>query len=309
MREERDVKQGAALLLVAMMLSTGACSKNGSGVDTTPPAVPRGVLATVTCTLVKVFWLGNTDPDFSYYLVYMGTRSDSLTDIGEELTQTSRFFEGLTPGTTYFFAVSAVDEAGNESDPSVTVSAEPTSAEHATSVGWTEFEAGAYGDALAAFHVALNLDENYAEAYLGRGWSHLFRDDLSNARVALQAAISKGLTTVDANAGLAIVFREVPDLPSAISQALTVVTSDADWAFSHMSSVDYRDMHLLLAQCYFRQGEAWFDEAQAQVDILDPSNGLDPADSGTWSAGGETFSTYGAALMTVIMELETAIGG
>ena len=93
------------------------------------------------------------------------------------------------------------------------------------------------------------------------------------------------------------------------NHALTVVTDDPDWVFSHLTSIDYRDMHLLLAQCYFRMGEAWFDEAQARVDILDPANGLNPAVPGTWSGGGVTFSTYGAALMTAIMELETVIGG
>ncbi len=309
MRETSNVKQGAAFLLVVMMLSIGACGKNGSGADTTSPAIPRGVLTSVTGTMVKVFWLGNLEPDFLHYLIYMGTRSDSLVDLGEELVQTSRFFSGLNPGTTYYFAVSAVDETGNESDRSITVNAEPTSAAYATSLGWAAFTAGEYTDALLEFQIALNLNENYTEAYLGRGWTHLLRDDLSNARVQLQAAIAKGLTTVDADAGLAVAFRGVPDLPSAISHALTVVTGDPDWEFSHLTSIDYRDMHLLLAQCYFRQGEEWFDEAQAQVDILDPANGLDPADSGSWSVGGESYGTYGAALMTAIMELEAAIGG
>ncbi|MFC1530275.1 hypothetical protein ACFL6R_06130 [Gemmatimonadota bacterium] len=303
------MKQRAATLLLVMALSAGACGKNGSGADTTPPAVPRGVLATATGTLVKVFWLGNNDPDFSHYLLYAGTRSDSLVDLGEELVQTSRFFDGLTPGTTHYYAVSAVDETGNESDLSSTVSAVPTSPAHSTSRGWAAFTAGEYTDAFQHFQIALNLDGNYAEAFHGRGWTHLIRDDLSNARVQLLTAISKGLTTVDVYAGLAILYRELPDLQTAIGHALTVVTGDPDWEFSHLTSIDYRDMHLLMAQCYFRQGEDWFDEAQGQVDILDPSNGLDPADTGTWIVGGITYGTYGAALMTAIMELEAVIGG
>ena len=77
----------------------------------------------------------------------------------------------------------------------------------------------------------------------------------------------------------------------------------------HMTTIDWRDMRLLLAQCWFRLGEEWFDEAQAQVDILDPANGLDPSDPATWSVGGTTFDSYGAALMTAIMELESLISG
>ena len=297
------------LLAAILLLSASGCDGNGSGVDTTPPAVPRGLVAAVTGTTVKVFWLSNNDADFSHYLLYMGTRSDSLYDIGEELTLTSKFMSDLTPGVTYYFAVSAVDDAGNESDRSDTVQAVSTSAGYATSLGWSAFTAGDYSTALGHFQTARNLEENHAEAYLGLGWCHLFLDEHSNARVEFSLAITNGWATVEPHAGLAVVCREIPDLETAISHALTVVTSDPDWIFEHMTTIDWRDMRLLLAQCWFRLGEEWFDEAQAQVDILDPANGLDPSDPATWSVGGTTFDSYGAALMTAIMELESLISG
>ena len=299
----------AALLMAGAVLLAGGCDRNGSGADTTPPAVPRGVVASVAGTTVKIFWTLNSEPDFSHFLLYMGTRTDSMFTYGGEITLTSKFISNLTAGITYFFAVSAVDESGNESERSSILQVVPTSAVYSTSLGWISFTAGEYSNALGHFQAAINLAVNHADAYLGLGWSHLLLDELSSARVELQQAIMKGLPTVDADAGLAVINMEFPNLPLAISHALTVLNSDPQWVFSRQTSIDYRDMRLLLAQCYFRQGEEWFDEAQAQVNILDPTNGLEPGDPGTWSVGDTTYATYGAALMTLIMELELSIGG
>lgn len=309
MREAEPVKHGMVILLAVLLAAAPGCGDGGPGTDTTPPAVPRGVVATVTGDLAKVFWTPNSESDFSHYLLYMGTRTDSLADIGEELTLTSKFIPDLTPGVTYYFAVSAVDEAGNESDRSSSVQVTATSTAHSTSLGWSDFTAGEYLDALGHFRAATNLDDDHAEAWLGAGWSLLFIDEPAIARIDLLAAIAKGWTGVEADAGLALAYRALPDYLSAINHALAVVTADSDWIFSHMTSIDWRDMRLLLAQCYFNRGEEWFDEAQAQVDLLDPGNGLDPGVPGSWTVGGTTYYTYGAALMTAIMALEAVISG
>ncbi len=298
-----------ALLVAGSVLLAGGCGGKGSGPDTTPPLVPRGVVGSVSGTTVKIFWTSNFESDFSHYLLYMGTRTDSMYSHGGEITLTSIFLSNLTAGTTYHFAVSAVDESGNESERSTILSLVPTSATWSTSLGWISFTAGDYSAALGHFQTARGLANDHTEAFLGLGWSYLMLDDLSNARVEFQQAIVLGLQTKDADAGLAVIYREVPNLLLAISHALTVLGSDPLWVFTHRTSIDYRDMRLLLAQCYFRQGEAWFDEAQAQVDILDPANGLDPQDQGTWLVGGTAYATYGSALMTVIMDLGLLIGG
>ena len=297
------------LLVAGSVLLASGCGGNGSGPDTTPPQVPRGVVGSVTGTTIKIFWTSNSDPDLSHYLLYMGTRTDSMYSYGGEITLTSKFLNDLTAGTTYYFAVSAVDESGNESDQSTVLSLVPTSAAWSTSLGWASFTAGDYSTALGHFQAARSLVSDHADAFNGLGWSYLMLDDMTSARVEFQQAIVLGLPTKDADAGLAVVFRVIPSLPSAINHALTVLNSDPLWVFTHRTSIDYLDMRLLLAQCYFRQGESWFDEAQAQVDILDPANGLDPADPTSWSVGSSTFATYGSALMTLIMDLETSIGG
>ncbi|MFC1628125.1 hypothetical protein ACFL3H_03295 [Gemmatimonadota bacterium] len=308
-RQRAGGRRRDVLWVAGSFLLAGGCSGNGSGPDTTPPHVPRGVIGSVAGTTTKIFWTANTESDLSHYLLYMGTRTDSMYSHGGEITLTSKFIHNLTAGTTYYFAVSSVDESGNESEQSTPLPLVPTSATWSTSLGWSSFTAGEYSAALGHFQTARSLLETHAEAFLGLGWSYLMLDNLSNARVEFQQAIVLGLQTKDADAGLAVINREIPNLPLAISHALTVLNNDPLWVFTHQSSIDYRDMRLLLAQCYFRQGEAWFDEAQTQVDILDPTNGLDPGDQGTWLVGGTAYTTYVSALMTLIMDLETAIGG
>ena len=70
-----------------------------------------------------------TDEDFEKYRIYYST-DEPLTTGDDYITETDQFpdqvkVDGLTPGTEYFFAVTAVDDVGNESNFSNTVSATP----------------------------------------------------------------------------------------------------------------------------------------------------------------------------------------
>jgi hypothetical protein len=65
---------------------------------------------------VNLYWVRNTEPDFREYLVWRGPAFDGpYTKLG---TVGSPAFVDRTPanGQTYYYAVSAVDQAGNESD-------------------------------------------------------------------------------------------------------------------------------------------------------------------------------------------------
>lgn len=67
-------------------------------------------------------WDRNAEPYVTGYRAYMGTNSRSyavMQDVGNALTATT---PTLTPGATYFFAVTAYTAAGIESDYSAEVS-------------------------------------------------------------------------------------------------------------------------------------------------------------------------------------------
>jgi tetratricopeptide (TPR) repeat protein len=184
-----------------------------------------------------------------------------------------------------------------------------TTAAEELSEGWVDFEASRFSQAAGHFQSAVNKDGSLADAHNGLGWSRAMQENLSGAATSLQNALDRGLTTPDADAGLAVVFRDTPNYSQAISHAQAVITASPTYVFSHRTSIDHRDMHLVIAQSYYRLGESSFALAQAQVDILDPTNGLDPLDSGTWIVNSIVYATYAEALLKKIEELETTIGG
>jgi hypothetical protein len=104
-------------LLAATTLLTG-CHDETAPRDTTPPAAPRGVYSVTGDGSVTLHWLGNTESDLSGYRVYI---SDCPSGAGCPYTRVgftgalSFVVGGLTDGLTRYFAVSAVDLAGNES--------------------------------------------------------------------------------------------------------------------------------------------------------------------------------------------------
>jgi tetratricopeptide (TPR) repeat protein len=178
-----------------------------------------------------------------------------------------------------------------------------------TELGWTAWEAGDYTTARTHFLTAVSEDDGYADAHHGLGWAQAFLGSLPQAVTAFTNAKSEGLDTPDPDAGLAVVLRDLPNLDGAIASALAVLDASSAWSFSHRPSIDWHDLRLILAQCYFRKGPDTYDEAQAQVDILDPANGLDPASPPTWTVGAITYDTYAEALLMAIEALEAAIGG
>ena len=92
--------------------------------DTTPPATPTGLTATVTSSSqITLNWNDNTESDLANYRVYRSaSASGTYSFIGQT---TSSFYSntGLSSSTTYYYGVSAVDTSSNESPQTNYVSA------------------------------------------------------------------------------------------------------------------------------------------------------------------------------------------
>ncbi len=81
----------------------------------TPPSTPPPVSSTGSVTLS---WSANGENDLAGYKIYFGTSSGNYTASGSPAVigkVTSYTVTGLQRNTTYFFALSAYDSAGNES--------------------------------------------------------------------------------------------------------------------------------------------------------------------------------------------------
>jgi hypothetical protein len=107
-------------LLALFALGVAGCNDNSTAPhDVTPPAAPRGLFSVTGDGSVKLSWLANTESDLAGYRVYESTCASGpncpYNRIGA--TEATEFMAtGLTNGVTRYFAVSAVDASGNESE-------------------------------------------------------------------------------------------------------------------------------------------------------------------------------------------------
>lgn len=102
-------------------------AQTGVAKDTTAPAVPTGLAATIgTGKAVSLDWADNTEPDFSEYGVYRLTSAVTASAVKIAETRASRFIDTeVALGTTYFYWVSAYDSVENQSALCSYVSATP----------------------------------------------------------------------------------------------------------------------------------------------------------------------------------------
>jgi fibronectin type 3 domain-containing protein len=100
--------------------------------DTTPPSTPAHlVTAVVSGQQINLTWSPSTDLEaVAGYNVFRGTTAAGLIQVGQAYATTSPSFISypLTPGTTYYFGVEAVDTSGNISPMSAVVSAKTMTA-------------------------------------------------------------------------------------------------------------------------------------------------------------------------------------
>jgi len=85
-----------------------------------PPRIPVNLTANVD-SLIKLNWNGNTEADFSYYNVYRDTAFNFTIDSTKLIASvTDTFYYETFPSNveTLYYKITAVDNQGNESNPS-----------------------------------------------------------------------------------------------------------------------------------------------------------------------------------------------
>ena len=114
------IVRGSALALLALfaLLATGCDDEGPLGIrDLNPPAAPQSVATVTGDEEVTLTWVRNTEPDLAGYRVYRGTTGydGPFTPLGTT-TSLTWIDDTVNNGTTYYYAVAAFDDAGNESD-------------------------------------------------------------------------------------------------------------------------------------------------------------------------------------------------
>ncbi len=95
--------------------------------DLTPPAAPAGLTAAAGDAKVTLSWTANADADLAGYRVYRSATAGELgTPVGTTVGVTTTFVDSTAVnGSKYFYVITALDVAGNESEISNEVNATP----------------------------------------------------------------------------------------------------------------------------------------------------------------------------------------
>lgn len=113
------MRLATAIAAIALAVTAAGCvDRTTAPHDTVPPAAPRGVFSITGDNQVELRWLANTESDVVGYRIYMApcaTGSGCPYDRVGSTSATSFNVSGLTNGVTRYYAVGAVDGAGNES--------------------------------------------------------------------------------------------------------------------------------------------------------------------------------------------------
>jgi hypothetical protein len=107
-----------------LVLSSPSAPLSVLPVDTFPPPAPTGVNAIYAEGMIQIVWDPSPAADLQGYLVYRGRRPDALERISPTVAVNAHQDRVGTEPATYFYRVSAVDRAGNESPRSDPVTVE-----------------------------------------------------------------------------------------------------------------------------------------------------------------------------------------
>jgi len=128
--EDTNIEAGKTFVYVVTAARSGTPPVSGRASppvsvlakDGTKPKVPSGLQPpTVSDSLAILRWDQNTEEDLAGYRVY---RSDSPDSAGVQLESTQAIFRDSGYRPNSYYRISAIDEAGNESDKSPPVRAE-----------------------------------------------------------------------------------------------------------------------------------------------------------------------------------------
>lgn len=108
----------APIALALLATALAGCHDSTAPGDVIPPAAPRGLYSVTGDRAVTLHWLANTESDVAGYRIYEAPCASGTGCPYDRVGATSATaftVGGLANGVTRYFAVAAVDQAGNES--------------------------------------------------------------------------------------------------------------------------------------------------------------------------------------------------
>lgn len=167
--------------------------------------------------------------------------------------------------------------------------------------GWTKFETGNYSGGMDDFQNVMTYvtisslyDSLHSKVLVGRGWSYAFMRNYNEGYDDLLKVYNDyaGHTTsqamFDIYAGLAVIGNLSGFYSDVITYASALLTGDADYVFSHKTTIDHKDIRMTRVQAYYNIGE--FVKAAGDMDVLDSANAPHSTDPTTLLAAIQVLS-------------------
>ncbi len=108
---------GLSLLLTLLLAACDVHQHDSVGdYDTTPPLPPVGIRTVSLDNAVDISWIANQESDLAGYKVFVSDRYDGRYSLIGSTQKTEFVDRGARNGVTYYYAVSAYDYSGNESE-------------------------------------------------------------------------------------------------------------------------------------------------------------------------------------------------
>ena len=163
--------------------------------------------------------------------------------------------------------------------------------------GWNAYEVGDYMAAISKFNRVIAIDDRNAEAYNALGWCYFALRMLESAKLNFMTAKEITPTYIDPYVGLAGVHLADNNYTSGASYAEQAIALEpasfdfrpadpaSNYQFSHNPDINAFGLRLVLAESFYYMGNFSRlqspdpNNAQSQIDIVDPDNGLNPTDS------------------------------
>jgi hypothetical protein len=103
-------------IAVVVMLSVVGCKEFVNGLDATPPARPSGLWTETGDNMIELFWDESRDNDVAGYNVFVSSSYDGRYELIGSVG--NAYYQDLDAvnGSTYYYAVTAYDYDGNESE-------------------------------------------------------------------------------------------------------------------------------------------------------------------------------------------------
>ncbi len=103
------------ILIVASLGLTG-CQHNPFSPDYVPPTPPTGLRTLTGDNFIELFWKANREPDLAGYNIFVSSSYDGRYQLIGSTREPYFKDDGARNGNTYYYAVTAYDYDGNESD-------------------------------------------------------------------------------------------------------------------------------------------------------------------------------------------------